>query len=124
MNVHWPESWIRTVPAIKAACAAVSERSWLGVPLDFPLRFAVMAGLYALLRRWLSVRTSAAPCCVLLLSKVLFDIVAVRNPAHPRWPHLDDVADVASGLAGIGLAMLISARRPRPAPPKPPSPNA
>lgn len=102
---------VRAVRSFKNLCAFFTHRSVLGIPLDLPLRAVVLAGLYFLLRRRFQPRASAAICLAVLLAKELFDIVAVQSLLHPRWPHLDDMADIASGLVGISLGLLISALR-------------
>lgn len=78
------------------------------MPLDWPIRFAFVGGLYYLLRcrRW-SHRTACALTLAILLGKELFDIVAHRNPLSPRAPDWGDAADVLSGLAGLGAAICL-----------------
>ena len=45
-----------------------------------------------------------AVCAAILLAKETFDIVGVLDPARPRWPGMDDLADIVSGAAGIAAA--------------------
>jgi len=92
---------------LKSVFALFSEHKLLGVPLDWPLRFLALAGLYVLLRRRLRPRPAAGVCLALLLLKEAFDCFAVLNPLRPRPPDAGDLADVLSGLLGLVAAALL-----------------
>ena len=106
----WPPWLVEAVPAVKNVEALFSQHTLWGMPLDWPLRFVVLGGLYLILQRRLSRRRSAVVCIAVLLLKEAFDCFAVLQPWHPRPPDLGDLADVASGLLGLVCAELVRSR--------------
>jgi len=105
--ILWPTALVRCIRAVRDACGWCSETHILGIPLDWPVRLALLAGLYVLLRFRLSARWTTAITLTILLGKELFDIL-VHQDLRPRAPDWGDAADILSGLAGIGLGILIA----------------
>lgn len=104
-NLHgWPGPIVEAVRAVKGVFAWCSQHAVLGVPIDWIVRFAVLGGLYAVLARRIGAARSMIVCGAILLAKETFDILAVLDPARPRWPGVDDLADILSGVAGIAAA--------------------
>ena len=100
---------------IKEVFAFFTHHYLFGIPLDLPFRFVVLGAGYLLLQRKFSRRGSAAICITVLLFKETFDLFAVQRFPWPKPPDWSDLADVVSGLAGIGFAELIlRLRRQRP----------
>lgn len=104
--MDWPDSLIAMVRVVKRTMCWVSGQSVLGIPLDLPLRFGMLGALYALLCVRVPRRHAVAVCMALLLGSELFEIFAVRNLGRPAPPDWGDLADILSGLAGIGAADL------------------
>jgi hypothetical protein len=100
----WPPWLVKAVRAVKNSEALFSQHTLCGVPLDWPLRFIVLGGLYLILQRRLRRRRAAAICTAILLLKETLDCFAVLKPWCPRPPDLGDLADVASGLLGLVCA--------------------
>jgi hypothetical protein len=109
---HWPEPLVFVIRSIREGFAWVSEHTLLGIPLDLPLRFLLMVGIYRCLRVRLPVRMAVLVALVILIGKELFDIVAHRN-LQPRAPDWGDLVDAASGLLGLGIAMHMEHRSTR-----------
>ncbi len=108
-NISWPPQLISAVRAVRHLFARISEETLLGVPLDWPVRFVLVGAVYCILRIRLSTRAAAAIVLAFLFGKELFDIVAHQN-LQPRAPDLGDLADLASGLAGLFCGGLIIRR--------------
>ena len=116
-RIPWPRLLVDTVHAVRGAFAWVSEHTLFGIPLDWPVRFVLLAVMYTVLRRWLSVRLAALLTIAVLLSKELFDIFAHQDLLQPRAPDWGDLADIISGLLGVAAAIGLERLRrgPRPA---------
>jgi len=109
MELPWPEPLVRRVRRLRNLCHFISTHHILGIPADLPLRFVILAGAYGLLYPRIGRRRAALVTVAVLLSKEIFDIIAVLNPLRPRPPDWGDLADILSGLAGI--AFVEAARR-------------
>jgi len=107
----WSVWLVQLVHALKTALGWFSEHELLGVPLDWLVRFVVLGVMYTVLRRYLSRRWAAWLTIAVLLGKELFDIFAHQNLLRPRAPNWGDLADVISGLLGLGTAMAIERLR-------------
>ena len=107
MHPTWPPSLVAAVRKIKNVFASFSHHHVLGIPLDWPLRFVLLGGLYLILHSRLGRWRTALFCVAVLLAKELFDIIAVRDLFHPKPPDRGDLADILSGLAGIASGALI-----------------
>jgi hypothetical protein len=110
-RLAWPKSLIHAVRTIRSAFAWVSEYELLGVPLDWLVRFVVLGVMYTVLRRYLSRRWAAWLTIAVLLGKELFDLFAHQDLLRPPAPNWGDLADVISGLLGLGTAMAIERLR-------------
>lgn len=119
LMIHWPTSWIAFIQKVKSIFGFFKHHFLLGMPLDLPFRFVLLGGVYLLLQRKLTRGKSAVLCIVLLLSKEIFDLFAVQQFSWPKSPNWGDMADVISGLAGIGMAEVILRCRARWFPRKP-----
>ena len=95
------------VRKLKDLFAFFSNHHVLGIPLDWPVRFVLIGGLYILLQTKLSAKRSCAICLAVLLLKETFDVFAVRSFSWARLPDWGDAADIAVGLAGIACAILV-----------------
>lgn len=111
--VAWPGWLVAGVRALRSVFAWFSEHTLLGVPLDWPVRFILIAGLYLFLRIRFSTRIAATLSLGLLLGKEFFDVFAHRDLLLPRSPDWGDAADIASGLVGLAAAFLIDRRHRR-----------
>lgn len=112
--IKWPTNLVNAIHKVKEIFAFFAHHYLFGIPLDLPLRFVVLGGAYLLLQRKFSRKRSAAVCITVLLLKEIFDLFVVRRFPWPKPPNWGDLADVVSGLAGIGVAELILRfRRPR-----------
>jgi len=118
MHSMWPPFLVSAIQRIKAMFAFFNYHSVLGIPLDWPLRFVLLGGLYLALQSRLGRRRTAFLCVALLLAKALFDILAIRDWSHPKPPNRGDLADILSGLAGIAAAEMIVRLRRRHSSPK------
>ncbi|MFA5865307.1 MAG: hypothetical protein WC975_11550 [Phycisphaerae bacterium] len=105
--IHWPKSYILVAHKIKNLFAFLTHHYLFGIPLDLPFRFVLLGAGYLLLQRKFSRGRSAAICITVLLIKETFDLFAVQRFPWPKPPNLGDLADVVSGLAGIGVAEII-----------------
>ncbi len=104
-NLHgWPATVVEAVRAVKHGFAWCSQHAVLGLPVDWIVRFGVLGGMHLVLARRIGAARSACICGAILIAKETFDVVAVLDPARPRWPGMDDAADVLSGIAGIAVA--------------------
>lgn len=96
------------VRSLKAVFAFFSDHRLLGIPSDLILRFFILGCAYLAFRERLGRKRCALVCIVVLVCKELFDVVAVQNLLHPRWPDWGDVADILSGLLGIACAEAVA----------------
>lgn len=119
MTVDWPDSLVAWVRAVKRFLGFFSDHTLAGIPLDLIVRFFFLGALQCLLRRRLSFRRSAAFCLGLLLVMESLELVAVRNPLHPRMPDLGDLMDLGCGAAGVLAGELLWRRWRRPERPSP-----
>lgn len=104
-NLHgWPATVVEAVRAVKGGFAWCSQHAVLGVPIDWIVRFFSLGGLHLVVARRIGAARSACICGAILIAKETFDVVAVLDPARPRWPGVDDLADILSGAAGIAVA--------------------
>ena len=111
LRIPWPTFLVDAVRAVRGAFAWVSEHTLLGIPLDWPVRFVLLAVMYTVLRRWLSARLAAGLTIAVLLAKELFDVLVHQDLLSPRAPDWGDLADVVSGLLGVGAAIAFERRR-------------
>jgi hypothetical protein len=105
--IHWPTSYIAFIHKIKGIFAFFRHHFLFGIPLDLPFRFVLLGTGYLLLQRKFSRGRSASICITVLLLKETFDLFAVQRFPWPKPPDWGDLADVVSGLAGIGVAEII-----------------
>lgn len=104
-NLHgWPGPIVEAVRAVKGVFAWCSQHAVLGVPADWIVRFFILGAMHLVIARRIGAARSMVVCGAILLAKETFDIVAVLDPARPRWPGVDDLADILSGAAGIAAA--------------------
>lgn len=115
MLQDWSPTTVSVVRAAKSFFGLFSGTTFCGVPLDWPLRFGLLGGLYLLLTRR-SRRGGVAPasrrratmlCLGLLAVTELMEIVATRTPGKFYWPDIGDAADLLAGLAGIASAAVV-----------------
>ena len=108
--MRWPDNLVALVRLTKHGMCWISGQSVLGIPLDWPLRFVALGALYGALRLKMCWRWSVAVCVAVLLCTELFEIVAVRELNNAVLPNWSDVADILSGLTGMGAVELLTWR--------------
>lgn len=101
MPIEWSPSTVEFVRTIKNFFGLFSGTTVCGIPLDWPLRFVILASLCLVFARWLQRRTAVAVCLLILAGSESLEIVASRTPGKLYWPNAGDAADLAAGLLGI-----------------------
>ena len=88
----WPNALVDFVRWIKRDFSPVKEPTFLGVHLDLPFRFGLMAVLYALISKKTTRKWAFGICLLVLIGKEVFDTFAVQTISRAHWPTANDLS--------------------------------
>lgn len=96
----------------RKALYTIGHAQVFGFHIDFLVHFLVASVLAFVLRRWISVRKTFLLIVVLMTAKELIDILAKSRLEYIRPPGLDFLVDMAAGLIGLCLGLILAPRFP------------